>query len=180
MVQDHKNGKPSPSTFGIVGLRKATYLDGTRLKVSCTLCPTGVTYRSFATADFSHNRCPAFDPNLFIGCSHAQHVIAALYSQLDIQADASYAPAAMEQAICENMKENNSLEPGWYDLLYEMPLFGTFAVSLSDQWEPQILKVILILILDLQKQNGSNTLPMSSVLKKPFAYMPTLPSDGRL
>lgn len=141
VVQHDKDGKPLPSTFGIVALKKVVYMDGCRLKLSCTLCKSGISYRSFATADFSKQTCPPFTPKQFIGCAHQQHVIAVLYAQLELQLDYAYDASGIEEAILESLVEDNLLSPGWYDLPYEMPLVGTFAVHLSQHWEPQVLKV---------------------------------------
>lgn len=141
-----------PSTFGIVALKKVVYKDGCRLKVSCTLCKTAISYRSFATADFTQHPCPPFDPKDFISCAHQQHVIAVIYAQLELQLDYAFDASGIEEAILESMVEDNCLSPGWYDLPYEMPLIGTFAVHMSEQWEPQVLKVwVQMLIQDLSE-----------------------------
>lgn len=140
-MQDDKNGKPLPSTFGIVALKKTKYNQGYRLKTSCTLCPLGPSYRSFVQADFSKAQLPPFEHEVFLPCRHTQHIISVLFSRLELFGDNPYSSSAIEQVILDSMKEENTLFPGWYDLPFEMPLFGTFAVYLSGDWDPQVLKV---------------------------------------
>lgn len=152
VIQEDKLGKPLPSTFGIVGLKKVRFLDGHRLKSACTLCPLGPNYQSFLHGEFSELPLPPFISSLFLPCRHIQYVISSLYSQLDVVGDDAYDGQAIEGAILESMQEDNVLRSGWFDLPFEMPLVGTFAVYLSDQWDPQLLKVFLSFYsLDIQK-----------------------------
>lgn len=79
-----------------------------------------------------------------MGCRHTQHVIAVLFSRCELLDSDSYEGIGIERAILEEMSEVNCISPGWLDLPYEMPLVGTFAVYLSEQCDPQVLKVKLM------------------------------------